>query len=219
MQDAFRYIRCHWRVYSALLVGNAFIALGNYALFAWLPAYFIRVFDYTPREIGVTFGSIILAFGTAGLVIGGVLADARYRKGKLGAHYNITVGLTALGIIPAALLLAGMGEQLQLVWVAGLVFCCSVSTGLVPAATQLITPNELRGQMTAIYLLLTSMIGMGLGPTIVALLVDYHFRDTMAVGTSLALTLVCTLVVAVLIMGSGRAIFLQRQQQIAGGQL
>jgi len=219
LKAVFAYLRRHWWVYTAMLVGNAFIALANYALFAWIPAYYIRVFDYTPREIGITFGSIILVFGTAGLLLGGILADARYRRGRLGAHYNLAVGLTALGIVPAMLMLAGMGEVMQLVWVAGLVFFGSVSTALVPTATQLITPNELRGQMTAIYLLLTTLIGLGLGPTVVALLVDYHFQDTMAVGRALAMTLCGTLVIAVSIMAAGRSSYLARQHQIAEGAL
>lgn len=219
LAEAFAYIRRHFRVYFALLFGNSFIALANYALFAWLPAYFIRVFDYTPGEIGRTFGSIILVFGTAGLVFGGMLADARYRRGALGAHFHVTIGLTAFGIVPAALLLAGMGEQVQLALVAAIVFCGAVSTGLVPAAMQLITPNELRGQITAVYLLLTSLVGLGLGPTLVALLVDFHFRDTMAVGYALALVLCGTLLVAVLLMLSGRSAYLRRQREFARGDI
>ena len=211
------YLRQHFRVYFALLVGNSFIALGNYALFAWLPAYFIRVFGYTPGQIGKTFGTIILVFGTAGLLLGGVLADIRYRKGSLGAHYNITVGLAAFAIVPAALLLAGRGEQVQLALVAVLVCCGAVSTGLVPAAMQLITPNELRGQVAALYLLLSALVGLGLGPTLVALLVDFHFRDTMAVGNALAIVLCTTLSVAVLLMSWGRNPYLQRQRQFTRG--
>jgi len=217
LAEAWRYLLSHRRVYFALLVGNAFIALANYALFAWLPAYFIRVFGYTPSHIGATFGSLILVFGTSGLVLGGMLADSRFRRGRLGAHYNITVGLTALGIVPAALMLGGPTEQAQLALVAVLVFCGAVSTGLVPAATQLITPNELRGQVTAVYLLLTTLVGLGIGPTAVALMTDYLFGDPQAVGRSLAITLTVTLIVAVSLMLTGRSAYLARQRQIADG--
>jgi hypothetical protein len=87
----------------------------------------------------------------------------------------------------------------------------------VPAAIQLITPNELRGQLTAGYLVLTALIGLGLGPTCVALLVDFHFKDTLAVGMALAMVLCTTLVVAVLLMLSGRNAYLQRQRQFTQG--
>jgi MFS family permease len=219
MTQTLQYMRQHGRLYAAMLVGNGFIALGNYALFAWLPAYFIRVYEYTPREIGTTFGSILLVFGTLGLVLGGILADTRFRGGKLGAHYNLALGMTALGVIPAVLLMIDFGESLQLVWVAGIVLCGSVSTGLIPASTQLITPNELRGQATALYLLLSTIVGLGLGPTAVALLVDYHFEDTLAVGKALAMVLSATWLLGVAIMLSGRGAYLRRQQAIARGQL
>lgn len=215
--EVFAYVRQHFRVYFALLVGNSFLALANYALFAWVPAWFIRVFSYTPGEIGRTFGSILLVFGTAGLVAGGILADTLYRRGALGAHVDLTVGLAAFAIMPAALILVGMPEPIQLGLVAMVVFCGAVSTGLVPAAIQLITPNELRGQMTAAYLVLTALIGLGLGPTLVALLVDFHFRDTLAVGKALAIVLSSTLVVAVTLMLSGRGAYLERQRQFSQG--
>jgi len=219
MGQTLQYMKRHGRLYAAMLVGNGFIALGNYALFAWLPAYFIRVFGYSPKEIGTTFGGIILVFGTLGLVLGGILADTRFHRGRLGAHYNIALGMTALGILPAALLLMDISEPLQLVWVAGIVFCGSVSTGLIPASTQLITPNELRGQATALYLLLSTIVGLGLGPTAVALLVDYHFEDTLAVGKALALVLCATWSLAVVIVWMGKKAYLARQQDIQRGVL
>lgn len=217
MREAVVYTGRHFRLYFAMLVGNSFIALANYALFAWLPAYFIRVYGYTPGRIGATFGTILLLFGTAGLLLGGMLADFRFRRGHLAAHYNLTIGLTALGIIPAFLIMGGGGEVLQLALVAALVFFASVSTGLIPAATQLVTPNELRGQMTAVYLMLTAIIGLGLGPTAVALLVDFHFEDTMAVGKAMSIVITVSLSIAVLLMLIGKSVYRQRQQQIKQG--
>lgn len=217
--EVFAYLKLNRRVYSTILVGNGFIALANYSLFAWTPAYFIRVFDYTPGSIGLTFGSIILVFGTAGLVLGGILADMQFRKGRVAAHLDITIILTALGLLPAVLMLQGVGEHMQLILTAALVFFGAVSAGLIPAALQLITPNELRGQVTAIYLLLTSLIGLGVGPTAVALLVDYFFRDPLAVGHALAIVICSALLIAVLLMQSGRKAYIRRQDEIVAGKL
>jgi len=219
MREAVLYVRKHFRLYFAMLVGNSFIALANYALFAWLPAYFIRVYGYTPSRIGATFGTILLVFGTAGLLLGGMLADARFRRGHLAAHYNLTIGLTAVGIVPALLIMGGGSELLQLALVAALVFFASVSTGLIPAATQLVTPNELRGQMTALYLMLTAIIGLGLGPTCVALLVDFYFEDTLAVGKAMSLVICASLVTAVLLMSIGKSAYKRRQQSINAGAM
>jgi hypothetical protein len=57
------------------------------------------------------------------------------------------------------------------------VFFMAYPQGLPAAALQVITPNPLRAQMTAIYFFVGNLIASGLGPTIPALLNDYVFRD------------------------------------------
>jgi hypothetical protein len=63
------------------------------------------------------------------------------------------------------------------------------------------------------------LIGLGLGPTLVALLVDFHFKDTLTVGKALAIVLCATWLLAVTIMVTGIRPYLRRQQQISAGQL
>ena len=44
------------------------------------------------------------------------------------------------------------------------------------AALQIIVPNQMRGQVTALYLFLFSVVGSGLSPTVLALFTDYVFQ-------------------------------------------
>jgi MFS family permease len=55
------------------------------------------------------------------------------------------------------------------------------------AALMVITPNQMRGQATAIYYFIISLAGLLIGPTSVALLTDYVFRDESALRYSLAI--------------------------------
>ncbi len=217
IREVWAYLKRHKRSYFALHIGNSFIALANYSLFSWTPSFFIRVYEYTPQMIGLTFGLILLIFGSSGLLVGAMFADTRFRRGHYGAHLNITIIATAIAIIPVLLILLDLGEQVQLALIATMVFLSAFSTGLVPTAIQLITPNELRGQISALYLLLTGLIGLGIGPTAVALLTDYYFEDTMKVGAAMAIVIAASLTIAVLIMQSGRKAFLQRQKLCADG--
>jgi MFS family permease len=66
-------------------------------------------------------------------------------------------------------------------WLA--VLCAAISAASLGiggasqnAALQIVTPNQMRGQVTALYLFIFNVIGMGLGPTVAALLTDYVFR-------------------------------------------
>jgi hypothetical protein len=61
-------------------------------------------------------------------------------------------------------------------------------TGVAGAALQIVTPGRMRGQVSAVYVLVFNMIGLGCGPTVVALFTDYVFRDDAMVGWSLLMT-------------------------------
>jgi hypothetical protein len=76
---------------------------------------------------------------------------------------------------------------LAAVLLAPAVFLGCVPFGLVPAAIQRMTPNPMRAQATALYLFVINLMGMGLGPTTVALVTEKVFQDPGAVGRSLFL--------------------------------
>jgi MFS family permease len=214
-KEVFAYFSQHRKLYGALLIGNGFIAMANYSLFAWLPAFFIRVYDYTPRTIGVTFGLMLLSVGTSGLLTGAYIADNLFRRGSSGSHMDTMIVMTALAIFPAAGLFMYFDVELALICVAITVFFTSASTGLVPASFQLATPNELRGQVTALYLFLTSAIGLSIGPTAVALITDQYYGDPLAVGKSLSITLCSSIVIGVLLFLVGRRAYARRIAEMA----
>ena len=57
--------------------------------------------------------------------------------------------------------------------------------GVGPAAIQEIMPNSMRGQASAVYLFVITMVGLGIGPTAVALCTDFVFGDDNALRYSL----------------------------------
>src|SRR5690606_27462196 len=54
-------------------------------------------------------------------------------------------------------------------------FVLAMPQGLPAAALQVIAPNALRAQLTALYFLIGNMVALGLGPTVYALVTDYVF--------------------------------------------
>jgi hypothetical protein len=67
-------------------------------------------------------------------------------------------------------------------------FTAMLSPGPQNAALQIITPNQMRGQVTALYLFVFNIIGFGLGPTFVAFLTDYIFRNESQLRYALAMS-------------------------------
>ena len=107
---------------------------------------------------------------------------------------NIRIGLIAIAIaMPAgiaACLVASPQASLGLFGV--FLFGCAMPWGSAVAALQEITPNQMRGQVSAIYLFCLSLFGMGFGPTIVAAFTDSLFGNDMALGKSIALAIAVT---------------------------
>jgi len=59
-------------------------------------------------------------------------------------------------------------------------------SAIAPAALQIVTPPQMRGRVSSIWLLLSTLIPYSLGPTFTAALTEYVFKDPMAVGKSVA---------------------------------
>ena len=79
--------------------------------------------------------------------------------------------------------------------------------GAAAAAVQEAAPNQMRAQASAVYLFVVNLIGLGLGPTAVALLTDYAFADDAAVRYSLALVAAAGLTASVALLSAGLAPF------------
>ena len=61
----------------------------------------------------------------------------------------------------------------------------------------------MRGVTAAIYLFFVNFVGIGLGPTITALITDYVFKDEDAVGFSIAIMVAGSGLVAAIILWRG----------------
>ena len=71
---------------------------------------------------------------------------------------------------------------------AGLFFL-ALPMGTTAAALQLIFPNQVRGQVSALLLFSLNLGGLSLGPLMPGLLDDYLFHSETAIGASLAITI------------------------------
>ena len=62
------------------------------------------------------------------------------------------------------------------------------SQGVILAAIQDVTPNQLRGQVTAVTILIVNLLGTGLGASVIAAITDFGFGDQGALRYSIAIT-------------------------------
>lgn len=203
IRDVLAFLHAHWRTYGSHIFGVSISLIMVYAILSWAPAFFMRVHGWTVGEVGAIYGSMLLVFGTSGVVGAGWLADALRRRGHTDANLRVIL-FAAMCAIPfgiAAFLVAN--EWLALLLMVPLTFLSSLQHGIAPAALQPITPNQMRAQVSALYLTTVNLIGLGLGPTSVALLTDYFYGEPALVGYSLATVVAVTAPISVLIIGMG----------------
>lgn len=167
--------------------GAAFASVAGYGALAWVPSYLIRTHHMTTGEVGLTFGLIVLFCGAGGVFIAGALADKLNRKGIIDAKIRIAMWAMMLGIIPSVLYTLTDSLTLVLVLLGLSTFFANFMMGLGPAAIQEAVPPQMRGQFSALYLFILNLIGLGLGPTLVALSTDYIFESPDLIGYSLLL--------------------------------
>jgi len=166
-------------------LGFAMIAFCSYASSAWVPAFFIRTHGWGMAQVGLIYGLLVMIFGSAGIVFGGRLADRWLRQGKSDAALRVGVwGALTCMISSAVYLLMPNGTLATIAMIPGM-FALSMPFGAAAAAIQEIVPSRMRGQASAVYLLIVNLIGLGIGPTAVALVTDYVFGDDHALRWSL----------------------------------
>jgi MFS family permease len=159
----------------------------NFSLLAWLPTFFIRDFAWSASEIGSVYGLILLGAGSTGIVAGGWIADRLVAAGRTdGVMYTGVWSMALFVPTAAAVGLAGSGT-LSLILLFGATFLGVIPVGLTPVALFQVTPNEFRGQVVSLNSLLVAVVGMGMGPLLVAWLAERVFRDEHAIGRSISI--------------------------------
>jgi MFS family permease len=154
-----------------------------------------RTFGWGPAAVGSVLGAAGLVAGPLGLYLGTMISEYLDRKGRVDAMLRSVMIAQFLSIpfviagplIPNPLL----SVVVSMLGVTGYWMGAPGQN----AALQIITPNEMRGQLSAVYLYLLSAIGGGIGPTFVALLTDYVLRDESQLRYAMAATgvVVCPL--------------------------
>jgi MFS family permease len=181
-----KFVRANLRTLTYHFLAFSFIGIGIIGYMVWTPTLFIRTWGWQASEIGFVYGFILFIGGTSGVYAGGFLADWLQTRGHSDAILRAAC-YCALMAIPFAVATPLVSNPILAV--AGLAitsFFLAMPQGLPAAALQVISPNALRAQLTALYFLVGNMIALGIGPTVYALVTDYVFGDPNMLRYSIA---------------------------------
>jgi MFS family permease len=203
LADTWRFLVAQRRVFVPLFFGKAVFNLIAYAHF-WIVPMFERSWGWSRVRTGTLWGTTLLVSGLIGVILGGWLSDRWYRAGRRDAALR-TVWLALLATLPLHALapLMPSGELALAMFIPTLI-AAGAGSSAGSTATMLVTPNEYRGQMTALSLLIASGLGQFLGPTSVAGLTDFVFEDPKALRYSLSIAVLSFSLLAFLVLSLGR---------------
>jgi MFS family permease len=182
-------VQARWQSVVGISIGFVFQAACNYGFSAWAPTYFLRVHGWTVGTTGRPLGLIILVFGGIGLYFGGALSERWQRRGITDAPLRVAIP-SAIGTgVFLSLAMLMPTPWLSLALIGPGFFFLVLPMGTAGAALQVIFPNQVRGQVGALYLFILNLGGLSLGPGLPGVFTDYLFKDPKMVGASLALTI------------------------------
>ncbi|HEU4626457.1 MAG TPA: MFS transporter [Steroidobacteraceae bacterium] len=204
------------RMYASHFLGMSTAAILAYGLSAWIPTMFVRTWGWSIRDIGLAYGIVTLLAGPLAVVVASWFGELFTKRGDSDAQMRAAIcgiGLALVGALGAAL---SPSPWIAVVFLLPASIGTTAATASGLAALMTVTPNQMRAQSSALYYLVVNVLGLTLGPTGIALLTDYVFRDTQALRYSVA----C----ASLVAGILSAIFLfynlrQYRSQVAESRL
>lgn len=180
------FMRSRWTFLVPHFIGFSCMGILAYAKMAWTPAFLARTYSLPISTIGLFMVLYTLVVGATAMLTSGRIVDWMMRRGYTDAHFRFYIGASALVAFTG-----GIGFLMPDPLLFFAIFSWgSIGTamGAIAASSlQIVTPPELRGRMSAVYLLVTGLIGMIIGPAIVASLTDFVFQDDMKLYASLSI--------------------------------
>ncbi|MDG2244648.1 MAG: MFS transporter [Rhodospirillaceae bacterium] len=187
VRDVVRFLITNWRTYGSHFLGLSIMGIIGNAYLAWIPTVFIRTWGWGIAEISLYYGLVISVGGIIGVNLGGWMGDTMYKRGIKDGHMRAVLIGTTMLVIAAILVPLMPNPWWGLVLLAPHAIGSGIPTACGPTALMMITPNQMRGQISAVYWFVLSILGLMIGPTAVALASEVFFDGPADIRYGLSL--------------------------------
>ena len=187
------------KVVLPLYLVLACAAISDFSIGSWTPTLLARNFGWSGTQIALWFGGCLILSGIVAALLAGLISDwARGRRGRNGVLH------VALASAVAALVCTSFALMPNPRLLIGVLFFQSIASStcslICVIAIQVSLPNELRGLGSGILSLGNMLLGLGCGPTLVALATDHLYHSPSAVGFSIVTVIAPAFVACVLLL-------------------
>jgi MFS family permease len=181
------FIRQKYPALALLFAVYSCIFILGYGVSSWAPTVLMRIYGLEPHAAGALYGTMLLLCSGTASICSGLLSDRLVRRWPLGGRTMIPLILLPIDIIALVVFTFAPGVGVVIAALAVMTFTTNFSASSSYPALQDLVPNRLRGQVVAMLLLVGNLLGLGCGPTLVALITDRVFGDEMMLRMSVGI--------------------------------
>jgi MFS family permease len=204
-----------WRSFIVLFLALSVLAIMAYGIGLWIPAFLGRSYGLSDAQVGHYIqlrGVVAIIFGLIGVVGGGWLCDVFQRRFDDGYVRVCLIAFVFMGIGYGTFTLMPTPE-LAILMLIPATLGAAAPTAAGAAAVISIAPPHMRAQITALYYLVLNFVGLFVGPTAIALVTDYYFKDESKIRYSMWIVATLFSIIGILLLFYNRRHFRSAVQE------
>ncbi|MDF2119151.1 MFS transporter [Roseiarcaceae bacterium H3SJ34-1] len=180
------FLRANARLVIPFVAAFSLAGAAALALTTWTPAFIVRTYGWSPIQYGPWMGAVS-AVGGFSVVIKGAVVDWIYSRGHRDAAMQFYTWLLFLFLPLGGL--SFFAPNPYVFFVCFLFLSAIAVSGFLyaMASIHLFTPQQFRGQMLGLLMVVYPLVSSLFGPTLTAGLTDFVFQDQAKLGWSLAI--------------------------------
>jgi predicted MFS family arabinose efflux permease len=151
------------RTFFFIVLAYSATTFAIYGIGYWMPSFMVRSFGVSLAQVGLLYGATVGLSMICGLIVGALLSSRLLKSERrwemwVPALVNVVVALTY------AIVFTAPSFNIALGFVALTTFFLGLTVGPASAAIQSTVSARMRGVAVAITMLLSALLGQGLGP-------------------------------------------------------
>lgn len=161
------------KTFINITLAKSFLVFTSYAVNAFIAIFFIRLHEMPKSSLFVNLGLAVAVGGIIGAAIGGYFSD---KLGNIDIRWYSWIGIMG-GIIAAPayyIMFTTPNVTIALFSFSFATMGFLISSGPAIAVMQSVVDAKMRAGTAAFYLLISNLIGLGLGPLLIGIISDYY---------------------------------------------
>ncbi|MEO6387514.1 MAG: MFS transporter [Croceibacterium sp.] len=157
----------------------------SYGVMGFTPSFLVRQFGLSQAETGLQFGLLAAVLGICGPLIAGPLSD--WLTARMGARGRVWLAIFSLGVSPIISFWLYASADVMTFYLRFSLYSIILTLWLPPVYSlyyDLVLPR-MRGITSSIYIIVSTLLGLGMGPYFVGIVSDRNGGDLAQAITSL----------------------------------